>query len=93
MTSKRPPRPRRRSPDRIRSHSDERSAPALRYTTIVVANLGKLIGFGIAVNEMVIRDNARNSVIAFCALCVLGTQAAEDAFLKLIDRLFTQEEG
>jgi hypothetical protein len=88
MTAKRKPKVPRREP----RSSDERSAPALRYTTIVVANLGKLIGFGIAVNEMVVRANARNSVIAFCALCVLGTQAAEDAFLKLIDRLFTQEE-
>lgn len=73
-------------------HVDDRSAPMIRYTTIVVANLGKLIGFGIAINEMVIRAEARNSVIAFCALCVLGTQAAEDAFLRIIDKVFSQED-
>lgn len=64
----------------------------LRKSTLVVTNLVKLFGMGIAVNEMVIRSNARDSVVAFCALCVLGTQAAEDAFLRLIDRVFSTQE-
>lgn len=84
MTSKRPAR---RSDDDV---VDDRPVPAIRYSTIIIANVAKLIGLGIAINEMVIRTEARNSVIAFCALCILGTQAAEDAFLRLIDKMFSQ---
>lgn len=68
-----------------------RSSPA-HWGTLLVTNIIKLSGVGIAVNEIVLRPSARESVIAFCALCVMGAQAAEDLALKLIDRMFSRGE-
>jgi len=76
----------------VERQEDARPAPVLRGSTLVISNLIKLIGVGIALNEMVIRPDARDSVIAFCALCVLGTQAAEDIFLRVIDRIFSTRD-
>jgi hypothetical protein len=59
---------------------------------VVVANIVTLAGVGTALNEMVIRDQLRQEVVAWCALAVLGTRAAEELLLKLIDRIFTREE-
>ena len=64
-----------------------------RSSTLVLTNVTKLVGLGIAINEMVLRTDARNSVIAFCAVCVLGAQFAENVVLKFIDRLFEGGEA
>lgn len=82
-------RPSRR---RLSSSTEKRPAPRLRNSTLVVMNMGKLIGFAIAVNETMIRDNLRESALAICALFVLGTQAAEDVALHFIDKLFSGAE-
>lgn len=54
----------------------------------MITNLGKLIGFGIAINEAVVRTEGRNSVILLCVVFVLGTQSIEMVALRVIDRLF-----
>lgn len=81
-----------------KSSHEERPAPVLRGLTVVVTNLIKLGGLALAVNEIMIRPELRESAIAFCALCILGAQAAEDMFLRAIDRFFSSmpaasEEG
>jgi hypothetical protein len=53
--------------------------------------MAKLVGLGIAINEMVIRPTLRESVVAFCAICILGTQVVEDVVLHAIDRIFSRE--
>lgn len=73
-----------------RSH-EERPAPVLRRSTLVITNIAKIVGLGIAINEMVIRPNLRESVVAFCAICILGTQVVEDVVLHAIDRIFSRE--
>lgn len=71
------------------SRSNGRAAELrARGSTLVITNVTKLVGLGIAINEMVLRTDARNSVIAFCAVCVLGVQVAENVVLKFIERLF-----
>lgn len=55
---------------------------------MIVMNLGKLVGLGIAVNEAVIRAEARNSVILMCIVFVLGVQAVEIVLLRAVDRMF-----
>lgn len=64
-----------------------------RGSTLVVTNFAKLVGLALAVNEAAVRPNARESVLAFCALCLVGTQAAENTALRFIDRLFDGPSG
>lgn len=80
-----------RSPRRKHRSQEERPAPALRRSTLVITNIAKLVGLGIAINEMVIRPTLRESVVAFCAICILGTQVVEDVILHAIDRIFSRE--
>lgn len=70
-----------------------RRGSAARGSTLVVTNLAKLVGLGLAVNEAAVRPNARESVLAFCALCLVGTQAAENMALRTIDRLFERADA
>lgn len=62
-----------------------------RWSTLALTNLTKLVGLGLAVNEAAIRANARDSVIGFCALCVLGAQVAENIILRVIDRVLASQ--
>ena len=49
-------------------------------------------GLALAVYEVVrFGRQADDAVIAFCGLCVLGVQVAENAILRLIDRVFERE--
>jgi hypothetical protein len=48
----------------------------------------KVTGLALAVNELAIREDARNGAIALCAICVLGAQVVEDVALRTIDRFF-----
>lgn len=59
-----------------------------RGSTLLVTNLTKLAGVALAVNEAALRPSVRDSVIALCALFVIGTQAAEGVMLRAIDRFF-----
>lgn len=68
-----------------------RPAPALRGSALLITNLTKLVGLGIAVNEMAIRSSARQSVVAFCALTVIGAQVAQSVAIHFIDRMFTRD--
>lgn len=83
MAEPQPP-PSREPPQSTRSGS--LSAP--QGWTLVVSNLTKLVGVGIAINEAVLRSDARNSVILMCVIFVLGVQAGEGVLLRIIDRLF-----
>jgi hypothetical protein len=67
------------------------SALAARGSTLIITNITKLVGVALAVNEAVVRDDVRDSVIALCALFVLGAQVAENSALRLIDRVFGTE--
>lgn len=71
--------------------TSSRSAPALRGSTLLITNCTKVVGLGIAVHEMVIRANARQSVVAFCALTVIGAQVAQSVAIHFIDRMFTRD--
>lgn len=75
MTDQQPPRP----------------APASRGATLLVTNFTKVIGLYIAVHEMVIRQEARQSVVAFCALTLVSAQVFESIMMRVIDRMFTKE--
>jgi hypothetical protein len=44
------------------------------------------------VNEAVVTGAGRSSVLAVCALLVLGGQVAENTLLRLIDQLFGRRE-
>lgn len=66
---------------------------AARGSALLITNATKLVGLGLAINEAAIRTNARDSVIALAAICVLGAQVVEDVLLKLIDRIFGQSRG
>jgi hypothetical protein len=86
------PVPRKKPAAKRRPRSPQRAGSPGRLSTVVVANIAKLIGLGIAVNEMVIRDELRQEVVAWCALALLGSQAAEELLLKVIDRIFARED-
>lgn len=79
-------------PDRQDSSSppqaSARPAPRIRSSTLVITNLGKAVSLVIAFHEMVIRHTARESVIAYCALALIGTQTAEEIIIRAIDRIF-----
>lgn len=63
--------------------------PPGREPTLWVTNILKLGGLGLATYEVVrFGRQADDAVIAFCAICVLGVQVAENALLRLIDRVF-----
>lgn len=72
-------------------HRPARPAPGLRGSTLIITNFTKLVGLGIAINEMVVRTDARQSVVGYCALTLLGTQVAESILLRIIDRIFAKE--
>lgn len=72
---------------------DARPAPWLRNSTLLVTNGGKVIGMIIAIHETIIRATVRDSVLAICALFILGTQAAEDVILHAIDKFFSRGAG
>jgi len=57
-------------------------------STLFLTNVTKITGLALAFNELALRENARNSAIAFCAICVLGAQVVEDVALRIIDRFF-----
>lgn len=69
-----------------------RPAPRIRRSTLAFTNLPKLVGLVIAINEMLVRRTARESVIAYCALTLLGAQVVEDVAMRFIDRLFVKAE-
>lgn len=75
-------------------NSGESSVPqgeqTVRGSTLVVSNLLKLVGAGVFVNEVVVTGQGRTPVLAVCALFVLGTQVAENALMRAIDRMFDQ---
>jgi hypothetical protein len=74
--------------DRPSSQPSERPAPGLRRSTLIVTNLAKVVSLLIAFNEMVIRHQAREAVIAYCALSLIGAQAFEEIVIHAIDRIF-----
>lgn len=61
---------------------------AARGSALLLTNVTKVVGLGLAINELAIREDARNSAIALCAICVLGAQVVEDVALRIIDRFF-----
>jgi hypothetical protein len=69
---------------RQRRNGGAASAP---WATLLITNAPKLIGLYIAVQEAH-RPNARDSIIAFCALCIVGAQVAENVLLRAVDRFF-----
>lgn len=62
-----------------------------RWGALSVTKVTQVVGLAIAFNEAVLRSTARDSIIAFCGLCVLGAQAAENAVLRLIDRVLEDD--
>lgn len=63
----------------------------VKGSTLLLTNATKLVGLALAVNEAIFVEHPRNSVIALCALFVLGTQAAENLALRFLDRLFGRD--
>ena len=70
------------------SQSRRSVGAAARGSTLLITNLTKVVGLGLAINELAIREDARNSAIALCAICVLGAQVVEDVALRIVDRFF-----
>jgi hypothetical protein len=68
-----------------------RPAPVLRGSTLIITNLTKIVGMVIAINEMVVRGTGRESVIAYCALTLIGAEAVEKVFIRAIDHVFMRE--
>lgn len=79
------------SQERRSSPESERPAPVVRRSTLVITNLVKLVALYIAFHEMVLRHDARESVIGFCVICLVGTQAAEEIAIHAIDRIFARQ--
>lgn len=69
-----------------------RPAPVLRGSTLIITNLTKVVGLVIAINEMLVTGRGRESVIAFCALTVIGAETFEKVFIRAIDRFFAREQ-
>ena len=57
-------------------------------STLLITHTTKVVGLALAINELAVREDARNSAIALCAICVLGAQVVEDVALRIIDRFF-----
>jgi hypothetical protein len=68
------------------------SGLAARGSTLLITNAAKIAGIVVFVNEAVLRSGARDSVIAVCALFVLGAQVAENTILTVIDRVFERPD-
>lgn len=83
--------PSQEQPDRRSSPESERPAPAVRRSALVITNLVKVVALYIAFHEMVLRHDARESVIGFCVICLVGTQAAEEIAIHAIDRIFARQ--
>jgi hypothetical protein len=62
-------------------------------STLLVTNATKLAGLYLAINELVIRDAARDTALAIAALMMLGAQTAEEVIGKFIDRMFSNANG
>lgn len=67
---------------------ERKGRAAAAASTLVITNVTKIAGIVVFLNETLIRPTGRDSVIASCALFVLGAQAAENVILRAIDRLF-----
>jgi hypothetical protein len=59
-----------------------------RGSTLLVTNTTKVVGLVIAVLEWSQKGPAQDSVLALCAVFVLGAEALERVALEAIDRLF-----
>jgi hypothetical protein len=57
-------------------------------STLIVTNVTKVVGLGLAVNEGLQPGPADHTVIGFAAICVLGVQVVENVLLEAIARFF-----
>lgn len=75
----------------MRDSQEQAPGTVVRGSALLLTNVTKLVGLGLAVNEGFFEPQPRNGVIALCALFVLGTQVAENVLLRFIERLFSKE--
>jgi hypothetical protein len=59
-----------------------------RGSTLLITNLTKVTGVVIAVLEWARPGEAQDSVLALCAVFVVGAEALEKMMLQALDRLF-----
>ena len=75
-----------------RSQRSENGASVkVRGSTLLITNLTKVTGIVIAVLEWAQPGPAQDSVLALCAVFVLGAEALEKVALEMIDRVFGQK--
>lgn len=65
---------------------------ALRGLTLLTTGLGKLLGLGIGVNEILIRPSLRESALAYGALIFAGAEAVERALVRTLKTVFSPED-
>lgn len=90
MTS--PEEPRRSEPEPQEPVSNGAARSRAIWATGIRATT-QLVGLVLVINEALIRETTRNSVMLIIAICVLGVQPIENVLLRTIDRLFGAGNG
>lgn len=67
------------------------SASRAKVQAAWLTNVTKVVGLALAINEGLIRDEARLEVLIAGMAFVLGLQAVENVLLRAIDRFFARE--
>jgi hypothetical protein len=67
------------------------AAKAASGSALLVTNLWKACGIYLVFHEAVLRPSVRESVLYVGLALAIGSQAVENALLRLIDRVFTRE--
>ena len=59
----------------------------VRSSTLLITNIGKLVGVAITINEVLIRPTMRESAVAVAALFFAGAEAVERSVIKILNNI------
>ena len=76
-----------------RRRSSNGSAARVRQSALLITNLGKLTGMVLAILEWAQPGPAQDSVLALCAVLILGAEAAERMAMAAIRSLIGRDES
>lgn len=70
------------------SPDSQRTPGQARTGTLLITNVGKLVGLVIGFNEGLLRSHRDAATMAFAAFLIAGAQGGERVVLHLIDKIF-----
>lgn len=76
-----------------RGRSSNGSAARAQRSTLLITNLAKLTGIVIAILEWAQPGPAQDSVLALCAVFVIGAEAVERVAMAAINSLLGRDES